>query len=242
MQARVPHPWDVTPKQAAQIQLDLRQHLKQHNQFGDIRTVAGADIALQSLDASPRAQREAIAYAGVIVYTFPDLLEVERRGVSRRINFPYVPGLLSFREGPALLDAFALLEAEPDLLFFDAHGYSHPRRLGLASHLSVVLETPGIGVAKSRLTGQETEPPNRAGAWTPLRDGDETIGAVLRTRVGVRPIYVSVGHRLDLGSAVKFALACTDGYRIPKPTREADHYVARLKRGEAHLDASSDQR
>jgi len=241
MQARVPHPWDVTPKQAAQIQLDLRRRLKRRNHFGDIGWVAGADIALQSLDASPRAHKQAIAYAGVIVYTFPGLHEVERRGVRRRITFPYVPGLLAFREGPALLDAFALLETEPDLLLFDAHGYSHPRRFGLASHLSVVLDTPGIGVAKSLLTGREKEPPNRVGAWTPLVEDDETIGAVLRTRAGVRPVYISIGHRLDLESAVKLTLACTDGYRIPKPTREADHFVARLKRGESPLDASSDQ-
>jgi deoxyribonuclease V len=152
-----------------------------------------------------------------------------------------VPGLLAFREGPALLDAFAQLRTEPDLLLFDAHGYSHPRRFGLASHLSVVLDTPGIGVAKSLLVGQQQEPPDRVGAWTALVEGDETIGAVLRTRVGVRPIYISIGHRVDLEAAVELALACTDGYRIPKPTREADRFVAQLKRGEAPLETPPKQ-
>lgn len=241
MQARVPHSWDVTPKQAAQLQLELRGRLDRHRQFGDIRTVAGADIALRALSPSPRAQKDAIAYAGVIVYSFPDLLEIERGGAERQVSFPYIPGLLSFREGPALLDAFSQLKTEPDLLLFDAHGYSHPRQFGLASHLSVILDKPGIGVAKSRLVGREEEPPDRVGAWTALVEGEETIGAVLRTRVGVRPIYISIGHRVDLESAVELALACTDGYRIPKPTREADHFVAQLKRGEARGESLTEQ-
>jgi deoxyribonuclease V len=241
MQARVPHSWDVTPKQAAQLQLELRSRLERHRRFDDIRTVAGADIALRSLSASPRAQKDAVAYAGVIVYSFPDLVEIERGGAERQVSFPYVPGLLSFREGPALLDAFSRLKTEPDLLLFDAHGYAHPRRFGLASHLSVVLDKPGIGVAKSRLVGREKEPPDRVGAWTALVDGEETIGAVLRTRVGVRPIYISIGHRVDLEAAIELALACADGYRIPKPTREADHFVAQLKRGEASLKRTAGQ-
>ena len=237
MQARLPHHWDVTPKEAANLQVELRTHLKKHKDFGEIRTVAGADIALDpaSGPALESPQKKAMGYAGVIVYSFPELQEIERQSAQRPLTFPYVPGLLAFREGPVLLDAFAKLRTAPDLLLFDAHGYSHPRRFGLASHLSVVLDTPGIGVAKSRLIGEHEEPPEEVGAWTPLIDGDETIGAVLRTRRGVQPIFISIGHRIDLETAIEFALACTDGYRIPKPTREADHFVEQLRRGEAPL-------
>lgn len=227
MQAVVPHRWDLTPQAAARLQLEMRGRLKKEIDFGAIRTVAGADIALSARG------REAMGYAGVIVYSFPDLKEIERKSAQRPLTFPYVPGLLVFREGPALLDAFARLRTEPDLLLFDAHGYSHPRRFGLACHLSVVMDKPGIGVAKSLLVGDYREPPDRVGAWTPLVEGEETIGAVLRTRPGVQPVFISIGHRVNLEAAVELALACTDGTRIPKLTREADHFVEQLKRGGA---------
>ncbi|OFV80727.1 MAG: hypothetical protein A3B65_01860, partial [Acidobacteria bacterium RIFCSPHIGHO2_02_FULL_67_57] len=233
MQATVPHRWDLTPPEAARLQLEMRGRLKKEKDFGALRTVAGADIALS------RRGREAMGYAGVIVYSFPDLKEIERQSAERPLTFPYVPGLLVFREGPALLDAFAKLRTEPDLLLFDAHGYSHPRRFGLACHLSVIFDKPGVGVAKSLLIGDYQEPPDRVGAWTPLVDSGETIGAVLRTRAGVQPIYISIGHRVDLEAAVELALACTDGTRIPKPTREADHFVEQLKRGERHGESQA---
>jgi deoxyribonuclease V len=233
MQVKVPHRWDLTPKEAAQLQLELRRLLKKQRAFGEIRTVAGADIAVELAAAAGSGRKEAIGYAGVIVYSFPRLEEIERRSARLRLTFPYVPGLLVFREGPVLLEAFSQLRTEPDLLLFDAHGYSHPRRFGLACHLSVVLDTPGIGVAKSRLIGYHEEPPDRVGAWSPLVDAEETIGAVLRTRAGVQPIFISIGHRVDLETSVEFALACGDGYRVPKPTREADLFVEQFKRGEA---------
>lgn len=232
MRPRLRHPWNVTPAEAARLQLALRDKLRKSDDLGTIRTVAGADISLQPLGRDPRRQKNAIAFAGVIVYSFPELREIERRSIRREIRFPYIPGLLVFREGPALLEVFAKLRTRPDLLLFDAHGYSHPRRFGLACHLSVVLDTPGIGVAKSILVGSHREPPQRAGGWSRLVHRGETIGAALRTRAGVRPVYISVGHRISLPTAVKLATVCTDGYRIPKPTREADHFVARLKRGE----------
>ncbi len=219
------------------MQLELRRLLKKQRELGEIRTVAGADIAVEV--ASTAGKKEAIGYAGVIVYSFPRLEEIERRSARLRLTFPYVPGLLVFREGPVLLEAFAQLRTEPDLLLFDAHGYSHPRRFGLACHLSIVLDKPGIGVAKSRLIGYHEEPLNQVGAWSPLVDAEETIGAVLRTRVGVQPIFISIGHRVDLESAVELALACTDGYRVPRPTREADHFVEQLKRGQAAAATSS---
>ncbi len=222
MRPKISHPWDLSPKEAAQLQLELRARLSRHRDFASIRTVAGADIAVHG----------ATGYAGVIVYSFPDLREIERQSARLPLSFPYVPGLLAFREGPVLLEAFARLRTEPDLLLFDAHGYSHPRRFGLACHLSVVLDKPGIGVAKSLLIGRHKQPRDKVGAWVPLVDAGETIGAVLRTRAGVRPIFISIGHRIDLDSAIELTLACCDGFRIPKPTREADHFVARLKRSE----------
>ncbi len=231
MKVKVSHRWDLAPKEAAQLQVELRRLLKKEKDLGEIRTVAGADIAVEVAPGTGEGQKEAIGCAGVIVYSFPRLEEIERRSARLRLTFPYVPGLLAFREGPVLLEAFAQLRTEPDLLLFDAHGYSHPRRFGLACHLSVVLDKPGIGVAKSRLIGDYEEPLDRVGAWSPLADAEETIGAVLRTRVGVHPIFISIGHRVDLESAVEFALACNDGYRVPKPTREADHFVAQLKQG-----------
>ncbi len=231
MQVKVPHRWDLSPKEAAQLQLELRSRLHKERDLGTIRTVAGADIAV---DAPPRGRggtpQRPMGYAGVIVYTFPEMQEVERQSAQLPLTFPYVPGLLAFREGPVLLEAFGRLRTEPDLLLFDAHGHAHPRRFGLASHLSLILDKPGIGVAKSRLIGTHKQPGIKKGAWAPLVDAGEMIGAVLRTRDNVQSVFISVGHRVDLKTAVKFALACCDGYRIPKPTREADHFVAQLKR------------
>lgn len=229
MQVKVPHRWDLSPKEAAQLQLKLREQVICRRELGAVRTIAGADMAVDSM-GSRGGKSRGIGYAGVIVYSFPELQEIERASAAVPLTFPYVPGLLSFREGPALLAAFAKLRTEPDLLLFDAHGYAHPRRFGLASHLSVILDKPGIGVAKSRLIGTHKEPGSQKGAWAPLRDGRETIGAVLRTRARVQPVFISIGHRVDLETAIEFALACCDGYRIPKPTREADHFVAELKR------------
>ncbi len=233
MKAAVPHAWNVTPQEAARLQLELRDRLKRQKDFGEIRAVAGADVALAGRG------KQTTAYACAVVYSFPELREIERRWARQPVTFPYVPGLLAFREGPVVLEAFAHLRTEPDLLLFDAHGYSHPRRFGLACHLSVVLDRPGIGVAKSLLVGHYEPPPDRVGAWTPLVDAEETIGGVLRTRQGVQPVFISIGHRIDLEGAIELALACTDGTRIPKPTREADHFVEQLKRGQFPSEASA---
>ena len=175
-----------------------------------------------------------VAVAGVIVYRYPEMEEIERAYAVVPLRFPYVPGLLSFRECPALLAAFCKLRHAPDLVFCDAQGYAHPRRFGLACHLGLLLDRATIGCAKSRLIGTEREPARKAGSWTPLTDdGDgkaETIGAVLRTRNGVRPIYVSQGHRVSLATAIRLTLSVCDGMRIPRPTREADQFVSALKR------------
>lgn len=155
---------------------------------------------------------------------------VESRTARRRVVFPYVPGLLSFREAPAVLSALRKLRCEPDALICDAQGYAHPRRFGLACHVGVICDRPTIGCAKSRLIGSHREPGRKRGARTVLTDGREVIGVVLRTRVGVRPVYVSVGHKIDLGTAERVVLRCALRYRLPEPTRLADKLVAEIKR------------
>jgi len=218
------HSWKVTPREAARIQLRLRSKLELTDRLAAVRLVAGADLAFD-LDANR-------AIAGVVVYAFPEMEEIERAWGESEITFPYVPGLLGFREAPALLKVFARIKSRPDLIFCDGHGYAHPRRFGITSHLGLLLDTPTIGCAKSLLIGTHGSLAPEAGAWTPLRDGDEVIGAVLRTREKVNPIYVTQGHRVSLPTALKFVLAVLDGYRIPRPTRDADRFVAAVKRGE----------
>lgn len=222
MKVKTLHRWDVTPAEARRIQDHLRARVARRDRLPRIRRVAGADCAFDL--------RRGRAIAGVVVYRFPELEELERASAVRPLTFPYVPGLLSFREVPALLAAFARLRHAPDLVFCDGQGYAHPRRFGLACHLGLLLDRPTIGCAKSRLIGEEKMPPREAGRWTPLTDAGEVIGAVLRTRCGARPIYVSIGHGISLARAVALTLAVTDGYRIPRPTREADHFVAALRR------------
>lgn len=216
------HPWDVSPAEARAIQEQLRARVETRDRLPPLDFVAGADVALDL--------GRNVAIAGVILYRFPEMTEVERVSAERPIAFPYVPGLLSFREAPVLLRAFAKLTRAPTVIFFDGHGYAHPRRFGIASHLGVLLDTPTIGCAKSRLIGTHREPPAPPASSVPLKDADETIGAVVRTRRGVRPIYVSVGHRISLPRAVELALAVCDGYRIPRPTRQADQFVESVKR------------
>jgi deoxyribonuclease V len=216
------HRWSVTPREAAHIQLRLRSRFEPFDRLSHVQRVAGADVALDL--------RRNVAIAGVIVYLFPQMTELERVWAARPLTFPYVPGLLSFREIPVLLRAFAKLNHSPDLIFYDGHGYAHPRRFGIASHLGVVLDCPAVGCAKSILVGVPEEPGQRPGAWAPLIDDGETIAAVLRTREGTKPVYISQGHRVSLKSAVAFARAVMDGFRIPRPTREADHFVGQVKR------------
>lgn len=214
--------WNLTPREAMRVQESLRERVEREDRFGEIRYVAGADMAFD-----PATE---IAFAGVIVYSFPGLEEVERRMARRKLRFPYVPGLLSFRECPILLAAFARLRTEPDLILIDGQGLAHPRRLGIACHIGILFDKPTIGCAKSRLVGEHQEPAGRSGSTAPLWHEGERVGMVLRTRDEVRPIYVSTGHRVSLDSAVRLVKQCTDGYRIPKPTREADHYVRDLRR------------
>jgi deoxyribonuclease V len=233
------HDWKVTPAEARDIQLELRGRLELTDRLPEtIRFVAGADCAFRLPERRSWESGGGRAIAGVIVYSYPELQEVERASIECALTFPYVPGLLSFREIPALLAAFAKIRSTPDVIFVDGHGYSHPRRIGIASHLGLLLDCPTIGCAKSLLIGEHKEPPQMGGSWSDLKapctddkTQFETIGAAYRARDSVRPIYVSIGHRVSLPRAIELVRSVSDGFRIPKPTREADHFVAAVKRG-----------
>jgi deoxyribonuclease V len=203
------------------LQEKLRDLVSLEDDFAPIRYVAGADLAFD-----PTTD---LAFAGVIVYRFPEMDEVERRSAQRKLRFPYVPGLLSFRESPVLLAAFARLQTDPDLILIDGHGRAHPRLFGIACHIGVLFDKPVIGCAKSLLVGGYQEPEGKRGATASLVFQGERVGIVLRTRDNVKPIFVTQGHRVSLESAVRLVSQCLDGFRIPKPTREADHYVRRLR-------------
>ena len=211
MKYRALHSWDVTPEEARQFQNELRSQVVQTDRFGRINTVAGVDIGL----------KKDTALASVVVLSFPELQVVDSVVTESPVRFPYIPGLLSFREIPPLLTAFAELQTEPDLVIVDGQGIAHPRRFGLASHLGLILDKPTIGCAKSRLWGRYEEPDSEQGAYTYLRDKEEVIGAVVRTRANVRVVYVSIGHRISLDSARMWVLACCRGYRLPETTRYA---------------------
>jgi len=205
------HRWDLTPKEAMALQEKLRASVVREDRLGPVRRVCGIDVGFE--------QDGAVTRAAVVVLSFPGLEPIESAIARRETTFPYVPGLLSFREIPSVLDALARLKTAPDLLVCDGQGIAHPRRCGLASHIGLVAGLPSIGCAKSRLIGEHRAPAARRGAWTPLVDSGETIGAVLRTRAGVSPLYVSIGHRVSLATAIRFVLACCTRYRLPETTR-----------------------
>jgi deoxyribonuclease V len=205
------HPWQVPVSEAVAIQKELAGLVREEPLPTVPQTVAGVDMSV-------RGER---VQAAVVVLAYPGLEVVDQASWQGDVQFPYVPGLLSFREAPAVLAALERLRALPDLILADAQGRAHPRRLGLASHLGVLLEWPVIGVAKSRLTGHAAEPGMEAGASTPLVDRGEQVGVVLRTRQDVSPVYVSVGHRITLDEAVAWVLCCTTRYRLPEPARLA---------------------
>jgi len=244
MKALQLHKWNVSPTEAREIQLQLRKRLELTDRLPEtIRFVAGADCAFRLPERRSWESGSGRAIAGVIVYSYPELQEVERASIECALTFPYVPGLLSFREIPALLAAFERIRSTPDVIFVDGHGYSHPRRMGIASHLGLVLDCPTVGCAKSLLIGEHEDPPQKGGSWSELRapctddkTRFETIGAAYRARDSVRPIYVSIGHRVSLPRAIELVRSVSDGFRIPKPTREADHFVAEVKRGDKPHD------
>jgi deoxyribonuclease V len=207
------HRWDVSIDEAMAIQQRLRSLVVRDNGFDPTQVGAIAGI-----DASYREK----AYAAIVILALPDLKVVEQVVAEREAPFPYVPGLLAFREAPAVLDAMQKLTTRPDLLMFDGQGIAHPRRLGIAAHLGVYLGMPSIGCAKSRLIGQYEEPGPQAGDSSPLMAGREQIGVVLRSKPRTNPLFISVGHLIDLPTAVSFVAQTLRGYRLPEPTRLAD--------------------
>jgi deoxyribonuclease V len=205
------HRWDLTPKEAVALQDQLRGRIVRADRLGPVERVAGVDVGFE---ADGR-----IARAAVAVLSFPELRPLEHAIARLPTAFPYVPGLLTFREAPAVLEAFAGLRALPDLILYDGQGLAHPRRLGIASHVGLLLDLPSIGVAKTRLIGEHGRVPAAKGRWTPLHDGEEVIGAVLRTRAHVKPLFISIGHRISLETAVGYVMACVTRYRLPETTR-----------------------
>ena len=207
--------WDLTPREAYALQTALARQVirKAPSRPHKIKTVAGADTAY----------RQHRACAAVVVIRLGDLKTVEEVVAVQPVRFPYVPGLLSFREGPVILEALRRLKAAPDVLMFDAQGIAHPRRFGLACHIGLFTGIPAIGCAKTKLIGDYPEPPRTRGSTARLTDAGETIGAVVRTRTGVKPVFVSVGHRMDLETGIKIVLNSCKGYRLPEPLRKADH-------------------
>jgi deoxyribonuclease V len=221
VRSRALHSWDLSPREAAALQLRLRDRVIREDRIGAVRRIAGVDVGFED---DGRTTRAAIA-----VLDYPGLALVDRAVVRVPTRFPYVPGLLSFREAPAVLAAFERLATGVDLVLYDGQGIAHPRRFGIASHVGLALDCPSIGVAKTRLVGAHRAPADRRGAWAPLVDDGETIGAVLRTRRGVKPVYVSIGHRVSLETAVRWTMACCTSYRLPETTRHA-HRLASVER------------
>lgn len=214
------HAWSVTPAEAVALQQELRHRVITSDDFGPVRWVAGVDVGFE--------ERGRVTRAAVAVLSFPELTLHESAVARRPTIFPYVPGLLSFREIPAVLEALAQLRQMPDLVLCDGQGIAHPRRFGIASHLGVLSNLPTIGVAKSRLIGVYAPVAEEKGAWSPLFDRHEQIGVVLRTRAQVSPIYVSIGHRIGLETAVDYVMRCVTRYRLPETTRWA-HKLASEK-------------
>lgn len=205
------HEWNLDPTRAEQLQNELRQEVVTANCVGAVRTVAGIDVGL--LDSTGRA--------AIVVLAYPSLDTAEVRTAESPVTFPYIPGLLSFREAPAVLAAARLVSAEPDLIMVDGQGIAHPRRFGIAAHLGVLLDRPTIGCAKSRLIGRHDPVGPRRGDFAYLHDRGETIGVALRTKVNCNPLYVSIGNKIDLITAVEYVLAVGGGYRLPEATRRA---------------------
>lgn len=214
MRRQPPHSWKATPREAITLQRELAGEVVRVDDFAPFTTVTGIDVAY--------GRRTGPANAAAVVLSFPGMVPLAQATAAMPLDFPYVPGLLTFREAPAAIAALQRLSIEPAVLLCDGQGLAHPRRLGFASHLGVFLDVPSVGVAKSRLIGEYDEPGPEPGAWTPLLDRGEIIGAVLRTRRGSKPLFVSIGHRISLASAIALVMACTRGYRLPEPTRLAD--------------------
>jgi len=212
-QPRLLHDWNVTPKQAVALQRELSAAVVREDRLPPVHHVAGIDVGFEDGGRTTRA--------AVAVLSYPELQLVDHALARLPTGFPYVPGLLSFREAPAVLAALRQIAIVPDLILYDGQGIAHPRRCGIASHVGLLVDIASIGVAKTRLVGEHDSVLNIRGAWSPLMDAGEIIGAVLRTRPGVKPLFVSIGHRVCLATAVHWVMACTGRYRLPETTRWA---------------------
>jgi deoxyribonuclease V len=211
MKAHKLHEWLLSPKQAVKLQNELAQRIKVEDFDLKINTICGVDVGF----------KDNKAYAAAVVLSFPEMKILERAFHLSDVVMPYIPGLLSFREIPALIPVLEKLTIKPDLIMADGQGLAHPRRLGLASHLGLVFDIPSVGCAKTRLTGRAGEPENLKGAFALLYEGKEVIGAVVRTKANTKPLYISIGHKISLDTTVKVVLDCCTGYRLPEPTRRA---------------------
>jgi deoxyribonuclease V len=216
------HSWDLTPTEAVALQRELAARIDARSPLTHYELVAGADVSYNRFSPT--------FYAAVVVLRGCDWSIVEVQTAVRESAFPYIPGLLTFREAPAVLEAFAKLQHVPDAVMIDGQGQAHPRRIGYAAHVGLWLDLPTVGCAKSLLLGTYKEPKQKVGSLAPLRDKDEVIGQVVRTRTKVKPLFVSVGHKIDLASAVRLVLSSCQGYRLPEPTRQAHLYVNALRR------------
>lgn len=224
MKAANLHEWQVTPAQAIAIQQQLAGHILSEGELRHIRLVAGIDVSVRKTDTVGRG--------AVVILNYPELELVEVQTAEQNIDFPYIPGLLSFREVPVILSACEKLTNTPDLIFVDGQGVAHPRRMGLASHLGLIINKPTIGCAKSRLCGHHEPVGTDRGDSVKLIDGEDTIGVVLRTRTNVKPLYISIGHKISLETATRWVLDCGRGYRLPEPTRLAHQAAGRQLKAE----------
>jgi deoxyribonuclease V len=207
------HAWNVSPAEAIRLQSALAQRLiyERPLDLNAVRLVAGVDVSVKN----------EVSQAAVVVLSFPDLTIVETVTARQPTPFAYIPGLLSFREGPVLVEAFERLQSTPDVLIFDGMGRAHPRRIGIAAHMGLWIERPTIGCGKTHLIGRYEEPPLQRGSYSQLTDRGETLGVVLRTKDKVKPVYISVGHLADLDTSIELVMRCTTKYRLPEPIRAA---------------------
>jgi deoxyribonuclease V len=224
MKVKSLHSWQLNTSQAIEMQHRLAAQVSRNSEVIDPHFIAGVDISV--------GRAREMATGTVVVLNYPELRVIETQVAQGRLDFPYVPGLLSFRESPLTLAACERLSITPDLILVDGQGVAHPRRIGLASHLGLFLDTPTIGCAKSRLCGKHEEPGLEPGSFAELIDNGETIGVALRTKLGVKPVYVSVGHKIDLQTAIYWVMKCCRGYRLPEPTRLAHQAAGRNLRNE----------
>lgn len=217
----------ISTREAKRIQNELREQITIQPLQGMVKTVGGADISYDKNSES--------VYAGIYILSYPNLSEIARCGISTRVDFPYVPGLLAFRELPPLEKAWNLLKIKPDVLIMDGHGIAHPRRMGIATHFGIIADQPTIGCAKNILIGDYEEPDSGKGSFSYIKEEGECIGIVLRSRTKVRPIFVSPGHKVSFRDSRKIVMQCLTKYKLPKTTRMAHNFVNRLRRGEANL-------